>query len=167
MQPERQKRMIGYFIEEATTHLDTIEQGLVNLSSSIDKYSIVDDLLFAAHSLAGGAAMIGIDSISSICANLKSCFQPLQLESSVKFDLKLKKMFMQAFYGIKELVYHLNQSSELSDAKAIKVMSEIEITLAQIRDYMDGMGKRSLQNDLPTFLTDETLSMFDDFFLSR
>ena len=167
MQPERQQRMIGYFIEEATTHLDTIEQGLVNLSSSIDKYSIVDDLLFAAHSLAGGAAMIGIDSISSICANLKSCFQPLQLESSVKFDLKLKKLFMQAFYGIKELVYHLNQSSELSDAKAIKVMSEIEITFDKIRDYMDGMGKRSLQNDLPTFLTDETLSMFDDFFLSR
>ena len=167
MQPERQKRMIGYFVEEATTHLDTIEQGLVNLSSRIDKYSIVNELLFAAHSLAGGAAMMGLDSMSSICSNLKSCFQPLQLESSVKFDLKLKKLFMQAFYGIKELVYHLNQSSELSDAKAIRVMSEIEITLEQIRNYMEAMGKRSPHNDIPTFLTDETLSMFDDFFLIR
>lgn len=167
MQPERRQRLIGYFVEEATTHLDTIEQGLVNLSSSIDKYSIVNELLFASHSLAGGAAMIGLDSISSICSKFKSCFQPLQLESSVKFDLKLKKLFMQAFYGIKDLVYHLQISGEVTDAESLKVMSEIERNMAEIRDYIDSMGKRSPQNDLPTFLTDETLSMFDDFFLSR
>ena len=163
MQPERQQRLIGYFIEEAKMHLDTLEQGLVNLTSQLDKYSVVNELLFASNSLAGGASMIGIDSISKVCYGLKCCFQLLQLEGSVKIDLKLKKLFMQVFDGIKELVEHLGESSGITDAKAVMVMSKIEINMAEIRDYIDLMMKRS-HDETPTFLNDETLSMFDDFF---
>ncbi len=31
MQPDQQQRIMGYFIEEAKDHLNTIEQGLLNL----------------------------------------------------------------------------------------------------------------------------------------
>ena len=35
MMPEQQQRILGYFIEEAKDHLNTIEQGLLNLQNTI------------------------------------------------------------------------------------------------------------------------------------
>ena len=36
MLPEQQQRIMQYFIEEAKDHLNTIEQGLLNLQSTIE-----------------------------------------------------------------------------------------------------------------------------------
>ena len=36
MLPEQQQRIMGYFIEEAKDHLNTIEQGLLSLQSTIE-----------------------------------------------------------------------------------------------------------------------------------
>ncbi len=35
MLPEQQQRIMGYFIEEAKDHLNTIEQGLLNLQGPL------------------------------------------------------------------------------------------------------------------------------------
>ncbi|WP_448275841.1 hypothetical protein [Nostoc sp. DSM 114160] len=36
MLPEQQQRILGYFIEEARDHLNTIEQGLLNLEGTLN-----------------------------------------------------------------------------------------------------------------------------------
>jgi chemotaxis protein histidine kinase CheA len=161
MSPERQQRIIGYFVEEAKAHLDTIEQRLPNLPSRLDKHWIINDLLCASHSLAGSAAMLGLDSIYRTGTCLKYCFQILQLEGSVKIDQKLKSLFMQVFDGLKELVNQLNYPSGVADAKAEIVMSEIEPLLGEIKDYIDVLVKRS-QEETSAF-DEEFLSLFDDF----
>ncbi|NJR51994.1 MAG: hypothetical protein HC780_22915 [Leptolyngbyaceae cyanobacterium CSU_1_3] len=63
MQPEQQQRIMGYFIEEAKDHLNTIEQGLLNLQGTIDDPEMVNEVFRAAHSVKGGAAMLGLSSI--------------------------------------------------------------------------------------------------------
>jgi chemosensory pili system protein ChpA (sensor histidine kinase/response regulator) len=60
MQPEQQQRIMGYFIEEAKDHLNTIEQGVLNLQSTIEDQEMVNELFRAAHSVKGGAAMLGL-----------------------------------------------------------------------------------------------------------
>jgi chemotaxis protein histidine kinase CheA len=54
MQPEQQERIMGYFIEEAKDHLNTIEQGLLNLQSTIEDSELLYEVYRAAHSVKGG-----------------------------------------------------------------------------------------------------------------
>lgn len=72
MLPEQQQRILGYFIEEAKDHLVTIEQGLLNLQTTLKDAEMVNDLFRAAHSVKGGAAMLGISSILRISHRFES-----------------------------------------------------------------------------------------------
>ena len=59
MLSEDQKRILGYFIEEAKDHLNTIEQGLLNLQTTIEDAEMVNEVFRAAHSVKGGARHAG------------------------------------------------------------------------------------------------------------
>lgn len=164
MQPEQQL-IIGYFVEEAKAHLDTMEQRLIHFPNQIDTHRIVSEMLCAAHSLTGGAAMLGFDSISRMGAGLKSCFQVLQLEGSLQVDQKLKDLLMRVVYALKQSIEHLSQSSALINVKAELVMSEIEPTLEELQVYLDLLVKRS-HDETHTF-DEEMLSLLDDFLLNN
>ncbi|MGB3615017.1 MAG: Hpt domain-containing protein, partial [Elainellaceae cyanobacterium] len=66
MSSEQQQRIMGYFIEEAKDHLNTIEQGLLNLQGTIEDPDLISEVFRAAHSIKGGAAMLGIDSVQQM-----------------------------------------------------------------------------------------------------
>ena len=74
MMPEQQQRILGYFIEEAKDHLNTIEQGLLNLQATIEDQETVNEVFRAAHSIKGGAAMLGIDSVQRTSNLLEDYF---------------------------------------------------------------------------------------------
>ena len=63
MDTASQQRILGYFIEEAKEHLQTLEQGILNLSTSAQDTEMVNEMFRAAHSVKGGAAMLGYSSI--------------------------------------------------------------------------------------------------------
>jgi len=60
---QQQQRIMGYFIEEAREHLQTIEQGVLNLHNILDEPESINELFRAAHSIKGGAAMLGVGSV--------------------------------------------------------------------------------------------------------
>ncbi len=76
---------MGYFIEEAKEHLDTIEQGLLNLKATMADTERLNELFRAAHSVKGGAAMLGLNSIQKIGHHLEDCFKLLK-EHPVEID---------------------------------------------------------------------------------
>ncbi len=47
MLPEQQQRILGYFIEEARDHLNTIEQGLLNLESTLNDPEMISEVFRA------------------------------------------------------------------------------------------------------------------------
>ena len=59
MLTEQEQRILGYFIDEAKDHLNTIEQGLMNLQETLQDTEMVNEVFRAAHSIKGGAAMLG------------------------------------------------------------------------------------------------------------
>ncbi|MFO0309089.1 MAG: Hpt domain-containing protein, partial [Pseudanabaena sp.] len=59
MDQDKQKQITGYFIEEAKEHLQTIESGLLDLESLMGNSESVNEIFRAAHSIKGGAAMLG------------------------------------------------------------------------------------------------------------
>lgn len=164
MQRELQQEIMGYYIEETKDSLNTIEHHLLNLPSKLDEHQIIDPLLCASNSLVGGAAMLGIDSISRASCCLKSCFQLLQLECPLKVDQELKDLFIQVFHGLKDLVEHLNHPAGLTEDKAAGVMSRIEPVMGDLVDYINLLIKRSHDDDRAN-IDEDFISLFDELLL--
>ena len=104
MLPEQQQRILGYFIEEAKDSLNTIEQGLLNLQNTLEDPEMVNEVFRAAHSIKGGAAMLGLDSIMQTSHHLEDYFKVLQECPQIQVDQKLESLFLRVFSNLNELL---------------------------------------------------------------
>ncbi|MBW4690206.1 MAG: response regulator [Lyngbya sp. HA4199-MV5] len=167
MQPEQQQRIMGYFIEEAKDHLNTIEQGLLNLQSTIEDQEMVNELFRAAHSVKGGAAMLGLNSIQQVSHRLEDYFKILK-ESPVKVDQKLESLFLQVFDALQELVGQLQGPFGLTDETANATVSGVEPVFAELENHLNvlasGAAPASSLVDRPATTT--TAAQQDSVFIS-
>ena len=76
---DNKQQIIHYFIEEAQEHLETVEQGLLDLAEVISDAERVNEMFRAAHSIKGGAAMLGFEGIQATAHKLEDCFKILQI----------------------------------------------------------------------------------------
>ncbi|MBW4498378.1 MAG: response regulator [Scytonema hyalinum WJT4-NPBG1] len=135
MQPEQQ-RILGYFIEEAKDHLNTIEQGLLNLQSTLDDPEMINEVFRAAHSIKGGAAMLGLSSIQHTGHRLEDCFKVLK-NHPVKVDQKLESLFLGVCDTLKALLEHLQQPFGLTEETASTLMSETEPVFKRLHEHLE------------------------------
>ncbi|HEY9862385.1 MAG TPA: Hpt domain-containing protein, partial [Candidatus Obscuribacterales bacterium] len=138
MQSEQQQRIMGYFIEEAKDHLNTIEQGLLNLQSTIEDSEMVNEVFRAAHSVKGGAAMLGINSIQQVSHRLEDCFKLLK-ECPIKVDQKLESLFLRVFDTLHELLEQLQGPFGLTEDAASGIMSGIEPIFTELTNHLEGL----------------------------
>ena len=125
MLPEQQQRILGYFIEEAKDHLNTIEQGLLNLQDTLKDPEMVNEIFRAAHSIKGGAAMLGLNSIQRTSHRLEDFFKILKEGSSIQIDQNLESLFLRLFDNLQALLNHLESESGLTEYVANELMSEV------------------------------------------
>jgi chemosensory pili system protein ChpA (sensor histidine kinase/response regulator) len=137
MQPEQQQRIMGYFIEESKEHLNTIEQGLLNLQSTIADPEAVNEVFRAAHSIKGGAAMLGLSSIQNTAHRLEDYFKVLKETRGVFADPKLETLLKKVFEALQTLLAPLSTPTGLTDDLANPVMAEIEPVFAETEQHLD------------------------------
>ncbi|NET32438.1 MAG: hypothetical protein F6K19_10575, partial [Cyanothece sp. SIO1E1] len=142
MVPEQQQRIMGYFIEEAKDHLSTIEQGLLNLQGTIEDAEMVNEVFRAAHSVKGGAAMLGIDSIQSTAHRLEDYFKLLK-EHPVKVERKTESLLLQVFDTLQELVYQLQGPFGLTQDKADEVMLAVGPVFQELNTHINALVQQS------------------------
>lgn len=138
MQSVKQQQILGYFIEEAKEHLDTIEQGLVNLRVTMSDSEQVNELFRAAHSIKGGAAMLGFESIQKTAHHFEDCFKHLQ-EHPVTIDQTLENLFLKGFDTLKELVEALQSPFGLQEEKAHRAVIASEPIFTQLETYLQSL----------------------------
>jgi chemosensory pili system protein ChpA (sensor histidine kinase/response regulator) len=139
MQPDQQQRIMGYFIEEAKDHLNTIEQGLLNLQATIEDAEMVNEVFRAAHSIKGGAAMLGLGSIQQVAHRLEDYFKVLK-ETSIRVDQKLESLFLKVFDALQELVGQLQGSFGLTEENAGVVISGVEPTFTALEQHLSQLA---------------------------
>jgi chemotaxis protein histidine kinase CheA/ActR/RegA family two-component response regulator len=142
MQSEQQQRIMGYFIEEAKDHLNTIEQGLLSLQSTMEDREMLNEIFRAAHSVKGGAAMLGINSIQQTAHRLEDCFKVLQ-ESPVKVDHHLESLFLRVFDTLQALIEQLQSPFGLTDEAASEIMSDAEPVLEELNAHLETLVKKA------------------------
>lgn len=138
MQSVKQQQILGYFIEEAKEHLDTIEQGLVNLQVTMSDLEQVNELFRAAHSIKGGAAMLGFDSIQKTAHHFEDSFKHLQ-EHPVKIDQKLENLFLKGFDTLKELIEALQSPFGLREEEAQQAVIASEPIFLELETYLQSL----------------------------
>ncbi|HEY9801067.1 MAG TPA: Hpt domain-containing protein, partial [Leptolyngbyaceae cyanobacterium] len=136
MLPEQQQRILGYFIEEARDHLNTIEQGLLNLQSTLNDPEMINEVFRAAHSIKGGAAMLGLTSIQHTSHRLEDCFKVLK-ENPIQVDQKLESLFLGVSDTLKALLEQLSGPFGLSEEAANTLMSETEPVFQWLHEHLE------------------------------
>jgi chemotaxis protein histidine kinase CheA/ActR/RegA family two-component response regulator len=140
MLPEQQQRILGYFIEEAKDHLNTIEQGLLALQHTIDDPEMLKEVYRAAHSIKGGAGMLGISSIQKTSHLLEDCFKILE-GSPVRVDQKLEELFLRVFDTLQSLVEQLQGPFGLTEDVAAGLMSTIAPVFTELQQHLEHLTK--------------------------
>jgi len=144
MDPDKQKQIMGYFIEEAADHLNTIETGLVNLQETLADQEMLNEIFRAAHSIKGGAAMLGIASMQHVAHNLEDYFKVLKENPRTKIDQEVQSLFLRAFDTLKELLVQLQSPTGLTDDITQEVLAESEPIFAQLKSYIQVITSASV-----------------------
>jgi chemotaxis protein histidine kinase CheA len=131
-----QQRILGYFIEEAKEHLDTLEKGLLDLRTVVQDPERVNEMFRAAHSVKGGAAMLGFASIQKTAHRLEDSFKILK-ENNIKVDQKLETLFLQGYDTLKDLIEQLQGPFGLREEDAQKKMQAAEPEFAKLQEYLN------------------------------
>ena len=142
MQATKQQQILGYFIEEAKEHLDTIEQGLLDLQATMGDTERLNELFRAAHSVKGGAAMLGFDSIHKVGHHLEDCFK-LLTDDPVAIDQHLENLFLQGFDVLKDLVEGLQSPYGLREEDAAQTVQAAEPTFLELQTYLNRLVQAS------------------------
>ncbi|AKG22478.1 response regulator [Calothrix sp. 336/3] len=148
MLPEHQQRILGYFIEEAKEHLNTIEQGLLNLQSTLQDSEMINEVFRAAHSIKGGAAMLGLTSIQHTAHRLEDCFKVLK-EHPVQVDQKLESLFLRVSDTLKALLEHLQGPFGLTEETANTIMADAEPVISLLNEHLETLLPSETEKPAP------------------
>ncbi len=139
MQPEQQQRIMGYFIEEAKDHLNTIEQGLLNLQGTLDDSEMANELFRAAHSVKGGAAMLGLTGIQQTSHKLEDYFKILKETPSIRVDQKLETLLLQVFDTLNGLLEQLQTPFGLTDEDNQSALRDANPVFIEVDQHLQAM----------------------------
>lgn len=135
MDTANQQRILGYFIEEAKEHLQTLEQGILQLATSVQDTETVNEMFRAAHSVKGGAAMLGYTSIQKTAHRLEDSFKILK-DNPVDVDQKLETLFLNGYDHLQDLIERLENSADFKDADAVGILQQSESNFAILDQYL-------------------------------
>ncbi|MCT7991368.1 Hpt domain-containing protein [Laspinema olomoucense] len=161
MDPEKQQQIMGYFIEEAREHLETIEKGLLDLQSTMNDQEQLNELFRAAHSVKGGAAMLGFGSIQKTAHSLEDCFKILK-EEPVPVDQKLETLFLKGYDTLQKLLERLQGPFGLRDEDGAEIVQESQPVFAELKKYLDALVKRGGEADAQQALHDAGLEIANE-----
>jgi len=130
-----QQKILGYFIEEAKEHLETLGQGLMDLSKVVDDPEGLNELFRAAHSIKGGSAMLGYSSIQRTAHRLEDSFKVLK-DNPIPIDAKLESLFLKGFDTLQELITQLESPFGLRDEDADRITNATEQDFLELEHYL-------------------------------
>ncbi|GBF79466.1 Hpt domain-containing protein [Aphanothece sacrum] len=131
-----QQKILGYFIEEAKEHLETLEKGLLELSSVVKDQERLNEMFRAAHSIKGGAAMLGYGSIQKIAHRLEDAFKILR-ENAVPVDQKLESLFLKGYDVLHDLVEKLQSRVGLKADEADVIVKDAAPFFVELQAYLN------------------------------
>jgi two-component system, chemotaxis family, sensor histidine kinase and response regulator PixL len=121
------------FLDEATDYLDTLESGLLGLSAGKVADKQLDALLRAAHSIKGGAAMMGYTTLARLGHHLEDYFKIIQYGKAAPPDGQIEQLLLGTVDKLRQIVA-LNRQG--TDADAAWLETQVNPLFAQLRERL-------------------------------
>jgi chemotaxis protein histidine kinase CheA len=154
------QKILGYFIEEAKEHLETLERGILDLANLVNDTEQINEMFRAAHSVKGGAAMLGYNSIQKTAHRLEDAFKILK-ENRVRVDQKLESLFLKGYDTLNELIDKLQGPFGLRNDEANAIVTAGEPTFAELQTHLSyllsGAGATETVTESPSARTRKLL----------
>lgn len=131
------EEIIRFFIEEGKEHLDTLEKGLLNLQATMQDNEAINEMFRAAHSVKGGAAMLGFSSIQKVSHRLEDYFKILKDNTELPIDQKLESLFLKGLDALRDLLEMLQGPFGLRDEDANKILDDVEPLFGDLKNHLD------------------------------
>ncbi|AFY46461.1 chemotaxis protein histidine kinase-like protein [Nostoc sp. PCC 7524] len=117
MSKDKELEIQMQFLEEATDYINTLEGVLLEIDTShridLDK---INGALRAAHSIKGGAAMMGFRALSDLAHRLEDSFKVLKTsKNSLKIDTQLQSLLLSAVDWLRQIVVLLAQGNTIEE----------------------------------------------------
>ncbi len=116
MSQDKEREIQLLFLEEAQEYLDTIESVLLGLESShIDGHQM-DAVLRAAHSVKGGAGMMGFVTLSQLAHRMEDSFKVLkQQRNSISIDAELESLLLSGMDRLRQVLTLNRQGADVDE----------------------------------------------------
>lgn len=136
-----QNKIMGYFIEETKEHLNTIDQSLLHLTMTVADPDKIGEAFRAAHSIKGGAAMLGINSIQQIAHALEDSFKVLK-EVPIDIDQTLESLLLSTFDSLKRLFAQFTSGQGLTEQDAAEITAKAEPTIKELMGHLNSLNEK-------------------------
>jgi chemotaxis protein histidine kinase CheA/CheY-like chemotaxis protein len=161
MEPEQQQRILGFFLEESQEHLETLRIGLAELSFAVLDEERITELFRAAHSVKGGAAMLGYEGLRSVAYGLEDSLKLLK-DHPDRLNSQVEQLLQEGFWGFEVLLGKLEQARELPDAVSAPVLVRTEPAFVSLKSVLHQPSKAAAPIDLvPAVLADVNVDALD------
>jgi chemosensory pili system protein ChpA (sensor histidine kinase/response regulator) len=116
MSQEKEREIQLQFLEEAWDYLDTIESVLLGLANQSISSQDMDGVLRAAHSVKGGAGMMGFKPLSHLAHRLEDSFKVLKAQrNSLDIDAQLEHLLLAAVDRLRRVVTLNRQGTDAEE----------------------------------------------------
>lgn len=112
------------FLEEAQEHLSTIESGIMGLGTQGVKRQTLDGVLRAAHSIKGGAAMMGFETLSHLAHRMEDFFKVLKV-GKTEADQDLEQSLLASVDRLSQVIGFNRQGQTIDDGWLATYVSPI------------------------------------------
>ncbi|MEM6445515.1 MAG: response regulator [Cyanobacteria bacterium P01_D01_bin.123] len=130
---ELRQQAYQYFSQEAPELLDAIDAGLATLRDRHDT-TVIHEIARAAHSIKGGSASAGLETIRAIALRVEHIFKALH-GPDVNFDLDLETALKQAAACLRQPLTAQFASGSFDEAKALAdaepILTQLEARLQE------------------------------------
>jgi len=122
MSQDKEREIQLQFLEEAQEYLDTIESVLLGLAGSHIDGQQMDAVLRAAHSVKGGAGMMGYHSLSQLAHRLEDSFKVLKAQrNSIVIDPELESLLLVAVDRLRQILILNRQGTDVEQQWMVNV----------------------------------------------
>jgi chemosensory pili system protein ChpA (sensor histidine kinase/response regulator) len=115
MSQDKEREIQLQFLEEALEYLDTIESVLLGLAGSHIDSQQMDAVLRAAHSVKGGAGMMGFQTLSQLAHRLEDSFKVMKQErNSLEVDAELESLLLAGVDRLRQVLLANRQGTDVN-----------------------------------------------------
>jgi two-component system, chemotaxis family, sensor histidine kinase and response regulator PixL len=130
---DREQQIKLQFLDEAIDYLDTIESGLLGLGAGKVDAKQLDALMRAAHSIKGGAGMMGFTTLAGLGHHLEDYFKIIQYGKSAAPDDEVERLLLATMDKLGQIVA-LNRQGQ--DADKLWLEKQVQPLFDRLRELL-------------------------------